>query len=215
MLLTGMGSPTCTQSDIPLGGPEDGFVDHYLIGEWRTWRTAGGEGEKELVFELDGPLQIRLTYANKEFVGYSTWLNGNKYLNLRTVDCHDCSDEERDLLEGNVCPYQILRYWTYVPEFILTELSESESVAISKATRGRILIIVLMNNDFVSEQIVAGRVAGVDRCEKCFWQGACLRAAEGELRRFVVEHEMDLYLNEDMGGYVREGSSIDWPSIDW
>ena len=220
MLLMGMGSPTCTQSDIPLGGPEDGFVDYYLIGEWQRpkvggeqadwWATIEPSGETEMVFDLDGPQQIRMTWNNKEFVGYSTWLKGNKYLNLRMVECLDCSNEKQELLKGDVCPYQILRYWTYVPELLLAYESDSKIAAIKKANKaalGRLLLVALMDPSFVKEQIAAGQVAGIEECDTCFWRGVCLRAAEDKLRRFVVEHESDIYLS-DAGLYIRANQAF-------
>jgi hypothetical protein len=216
MLLMGMGSPQCTQSEIPLGSPQDGFVDHYLIGEWQGPNTdepgPNGEftieadGETELVFALDGPQQLRVYWENKEFVGYSTWLNGNKYLNLRMVDCHDCDEEERTRLNNDTCPYQIVRYWTYMPKFLLANEPDEDIAAIDKAVKanaGRMLFIGLMLPRFVKEQIEAAQITGEESCETCFWKGACLRASGDELRQFVKEHDLDLYTIDEPGVYVR------------
>lgn len=216
MLLMGAGSPQCSQSEIPLGSPEDGFVDYYLIGEWQEPITHesdpdGGliiepSGETGVVFELDGPQQLRVYWENKEFVGYSTWLNGNKYLNLRLVDCHNCDEEERTRLNNDTCPYQIVRYWTYMPKFMVADESDEDIVAINKATKantGRLLLIGLMLPRLVEQQIESGQIAGVESCDTCFWKGACLRASEDELRRFVREHDSALYTTDEPAIFLR------------
>ena len=216
MLLMGMGSPQCTQSEVPLGSPEDGFIDHYLIGEWQGAETDESDpskgltiepdGETAVVFELDGPQQLRVYWENKEFVGYSTWLNGNKYLNLRMVDCHDCDEEERARLNNDTCPYQIIRYWTYMPKFVLAGEPDEDIAAIDKAVKanaGRLLFIGLMIPSFVEEQIAAAQIAGEESCETCFWKGVCLRASEDELRQFVKQHGLDLYAIDGPDVFVR------------
>ena len=158
------------------------------------------------MFELDGPQQLRVYWDSKEFLGYSTWLDGNKYLNLRMVDCHDCDEEEVARLKNDTCPYQIVRYWTYMPKFMFAGESDEDIAAINKAAKenaGKLLMIGLMIPSFVEEQIASGQIAGEECCDTCFWEGACLRASEDELRQFVKEHERDLYTTDEPAFYVR------------
>jgi hypothetical protein len=218
------GPPDCTQSTIPLSGNEDGFIDYYLLGEWQALDEAedSKEGEIKLVaigeqpvfrVEMYGQSHIRVTWEDKEFVGYSTLLDGNKYLNLRLVRCDGCDERTQAQLENTSCGYQVLKYLTYFPADMVRKhvsddperLAELESIAIAtQSIVGRMLLISMMSDYFVSDEIEQGRIPGTVDCEDCFWSGACLSASGEELRKYVLDRNLELYhSSSDAGAYIR------------
>lgn len=217
LLLMG-GEFSCTQSDRPLGPREEGFIDHYLIGTWAEIEIEGDspEGEwraGERLYEarlLDTGLLRIVEFEegapSKVYDGYTTMLDGRKFLNLKLVECPGCSEAKLAKLPIDDCPFVIVRYWTFLPDGVADALVASNDIGRdvlderTSSLRGRLLFYEYMDNDIVQEAIAAGRIGGDAECENCVEGGACLRDDPEALRKFIRRSGPELFYEDDSGG---------------
>jgi hypothetical protein len=209
LALTGMDGG-CTQSELPLSSRDDGFADHYLVGTWHELEISedGVFNSARLIYRVEfgdsGNLRIT-SYGDDAalgvYSGYSTRLGADKYLNARQTECPGCDDEESAMLAVDDCPFNILRYQTYLPDRIAREAAnDSEEfrntlVANANGLRGRLLFVDVMDDMVVDDAITAGKISGEANCEHCVGEGACIRAEQAALRGFVELGRDELYDN--------------------
>ncbi len=209
LLLMGMGV-RCTHTTEPLSTMDDGFVDPYLIGKWRVLEMDEDERElyaDDLAYEVlsnptDTVVRIR-SFGSKERVsiyeGYTTRLNGRKYLNVRLVDCIGCDSAPRKDDFSSDCSYTIIEYATYVPSNFMslltteTDMTEKEANALFEGWRGRLLIIQYMKNSFVVDAIRERTIEGELSCDDCDSPAACITEDSETLQDFIRSHEADIY----------------------
>lgn len=226
LLLMGMGV-RCTHTTEPLSTMNDGFVDPYLIGRWRALEMDEDERELyagNLAYEVlpnptDTVVRIRRSFGSKGHVsvyeGYTTRLNGRKYLNARLVDCIGCDSAPRKDDFSSDCSYTIIEYATYVPNNFMSlmttesELTEKEAKALFEGWRGRLLFIQYMKNSFVVDAIREGTIEGELSCDDCDSPAACVTEDSEILQDFVRSHESDIYdlSNLEFQILVREAPS--------
>jgi hypothetical protein len=226
LLLMGMGV-RCTHTTEPLSTMKDGFVDPYLIGRWRVLEMDEDERElyaDDLAYEvLPDPTDkvVRIRSFGSEgrvsvYEGYTTRLNGRKYLNAWLVDCVGCDSAPLKDDFSSDCSYTIIEYATYVPNNFVslmtteTDLTEKEAKALFAGWRGRLLFIQYMENSFVVDAIRAGTIEGELSCDDCDSPAACITEDSEILQDFIRSHGADIYAYPDMEFqiFIREAPSI-------
>lgn len=207
MLSMGM-EGSCTHTKEPLSSIDDGFVDPYLIGNWRKIEDETIPKLGELVYEVSvDPANTVLRIKNRKFrggveiyEGYSTQLNGKKYLNLKLVECLECDDQQTEDGFSNGCPYYIIQYETYISQktlSLLFDASETEAmkevVAFFSGWRGRLLFTHDMSSHYIANAIREGVIPGELSCDDCDTLDVCITADSETLRSFVEDHEARVY----------------------
>lgn len=216
LLLMGM-EVRCTHTTEPLSTVDEGFVDPYLLGRWRALDMDVDEHELELdvgdlAYEvLSNPADtvVRIRKFGKEgrvsiYEGYTTLLNGRKYLNTRLVDCIGCDSAPRKDDFSSDCSYTIIEYATYVPNNFMslmtteTDLTEKEAKALFAGWRGRLLFIQYMENSFVVDAIREGTIEGELSCDDCDSPAACITEDSEILQDFIRSRKADEKVFPDM-----------------
>lgn len=213
------GEFACTQSERPLGSRDEGFIDYYLVGAWAEVKAEdddwidgvwiAGELAYEAMALETGELRV-VEYEDgaptKIYTGYSTLLDGRKFLNLRLVECPGCDEEKLAKLGVDDCPWRIVRYWTFLPDETADALAASGEITREVLDRkvgelrGRLLFYEFMDDDFVADAIRGQRIAGDADCKNCVQGGACLRASVEALRDFIRREGPELFFEDRDGG---------------
>ncbi len=208
LLLMGM-EVRCTHTTEPLSAMDEGFVDPYLIGRWQEFDMDEDERELhagDLAYEVlhnpaDTVVRIRKFEAKGRvsvYEGYTTRLNGRKYLNTRLVDCIGCDSAPPKDDFSSDCSYIIIEYATYVPKNFMslmatdTDLTEKEVKAFFAGLRGRLLFIQYMENTFVVDAIREGTIEGELSCDDCDKPAACITEDSKVLQDFIRSHKADI-----------------------
>ncbi len=226
LLLMGM-EVRCTHTTEPLSTMDEGFVDPYLIGRWRTLEIDEDERKlygDNLAYEvLHNPADtvVRIREFGSEgrvsiYEGYTTRHNGRKYLNARMLDCIGCDSAPWKDDFSSDCSYTIIEYATYVPKNFTSlitaesDLTEEEAKALFTGWRGRLLFIQYMNNSFVVDAIRKGKIEGELSCDDCDKPAACITEDSENLQDFIRSHEaeMSAFPGMDFQIFIREAPSI-------
>lgn len=226
LLLMGM-EVRCTHTTEPLSTVDEGFVDPYLIGRWREFEMDEDEDERELELSV-GDLAYEVLHNSPDTVvrirefgsegrvtiyeGFTTLLNGRKYLNTRLVDCIGCDSAPWKDDFSSDCSNTIIEYATYVPNDFMslitteTDLTEKETKALFAGLRGRLLFIQYMKNSFVVDAIREGTIKGELSCDDCDKPAACITEDSKVLQDFIRSHKADVYAysNLEFQTFIRE-----------
>lgn len=208
-----MGMDGCPQSQVPLSARDEGFVDPSLIGTWQgtgaqdwvqlllgTGVTVEGSSRYAASFDESGGLKV-VQYGDKGqaevvFSGFTSLLDGRRYLNLKTVECPQCEEALYELDE-ETCPYLILQYATELPRRLAGSMAERDP-----EFEGRALFVGMMDEEFVVEAIDKGLIDSDPACLPCIWEGPCMTSEQEELQQFVSKHDTQLYPTINWEAYV-------------
>ena len=213
----------CTQSETPLSSREEGFVDYYLLGQWREYEPSGGgfdAGSLAYSVSLDDSGDLRVVQfdddgtVDRVHAVYSTRLDGRKYANVRVVDCPGCTAEEQARLAADNCPFMIVQYSTFLPESVATADYDGDDRSLvdalaqqASASRGQFLFMVLMDSDFIEDAISSEIVSGAADCDTCLSEGPCLSTRGEELTRFLKGHDRDVFSPDSWSVLIRDRSN--------
>lgn len=207
-----MGMDGCPQSQAPLSSREEGFVDPSITGIWQGTQAENllqqilGEGVTladnvyEARIDPSGGLKVRQYGTDGEvevvFSGYTSLLDGRRYLNLKISECPLCEEAMYEL-DAPTCPYMIVQYAPELPRRLI-----GTDVAKVPDTDGRVLYVGMMDEDFVASAIDEGRLDSDPGCIACIWEGSCISSNQEELRRFVSRYDAELYPSINWDIYV-------------
>jgi hypothetical protein len=210
---------SCVESRHPLSSPEEGFVDPYLRGTWRSYelvQSAGGlafvpaDDQDIIVLADEDRGHITFCIPDEEHccpVGHSTLLEGNKYLSLGGLMAKDC---EFTLNEG--CPYVILKYETFASDSLVLQVANEYSVSIAEAEsvfsafRGRLLVLWNPDLETVQQAIRANEISG--EYSDGAIEYACLTADSSALQDFISGADSVLF-TDSYSIFVRKSSETD------
>lgn len=211
-LLSGMGG--CPQSEQPLSDREQGFVDPSIMGIWQSTQPENwvqlflGEGVTveddvyEARFDPSGELRVvQYDQDGKEklvYTGYTSLLDGRRYLNLKISECPLCEEALYELDEAT-CPYHILQYSTEMPPPLA-----GRDLGRAAEAPGRKLFVGVMDGEFVVTAIEQGLIDSDPSCLVCVWDGPCISSDQDKLQEFVRTFDAELYPWDSWDVYVQQ-----------
>ena len=236
-ILLGMEGGGCAGSTAPLTERKDGFVDPYLVGEWYEFEDQATDsddekfsldnfGPGELVYRVfvngHGELRVQ-NYRDgalfEEFAAWSSLLRGDKYLNLLRLDCPGCDEEQRDRRARDVCPYQIVRYHTFIPDSWVDmaredlrneDISEAQLQAFFSRLHGNSVGVMSMDGAHVRRAMKAGEIEAFEYCENCKSLEVCVDVSAASLAEFVQHDRDELFDPDPWAGeiYLRAEAAV-------
>ena len=206
--------------------PEEGFVDHYLLGDWySSYVSEDGQFQPEqlhLQITAEGN-EMRVRWYDEEqycdLTGYSSRIKDKKYANLKLQDCSYWIGTEKMASDFDACPYHLIQYKTFMPKGLAAyidtasrdvEVSTDAVRAAAESQRGQTLFYAFLRGDPVKRAIEGGNLAGIADCEDCGSQGPCVQANAADLRAFLFERDTELYPGTLRNWVVVVRGNIPW-----
>jgi hypothetical protein len=216
LLLVSAVLAACAESQNSLQGESVSTPDSYLEGTW-YFAALDDNGTlvtttnfEYLVVRLDGDT-LFITYHEEQkattLQAITSQVGATRYLSMRPVEITGHNENPSDEIPGQ-CPYQILRYQTYMPDPLpefeyasdtISDRSSSEAANESvirrnnSHMRGQLLFVDIMAPDVVGEYIEQGDLEG-------YLGGPFLSpfitASSDQIRAFLDKERDSIYTGE-------------------
>lgn len=197
------GGHGCVFSKEPLNSQEDGFADHYLVGEWHQLRVAEDQsfnpGEPVYSVEITdlGDLEI-IAFGDDDaeyvYRGYSSQLGANKYINLWLMECRRCDEDDLAGTAPSSCPVLIVRYRTYLSESVISEIAaelESDPATVRERLdpyRGELLNLSYLSSEYFDNNLGDHNISVVDA-----GTDTCLASVDQNLRKLLSNPDPETF----------------------
>lgn len=212
--MTGLKMPDRTSAGLPLTEREEGFVDQAIMGTWGWFEDCASFPDmepdakgvcyrSEFRARFDESAALELADQNSVMTGYTSVLSRRRYLNLKVVDCSNCSEEQQAEIRADTCPYTILQYSTGNPPTMAADQGTTDPEQMARYD-GRYLSVATMDRSFLRDAISRGLVDGNPACEACVWTGApCITSELQAMQAFVSQYDAQLFPPDNWRAYAR------------